>query len=62
MALSALSSLNSLDLLNSVNYTRCWILDASKSHVGDTKTEPNEVTDTNFHNEESTSYGLILSY
>ena len=29
MALGALSSLNSLDLLNSFNYTRCWILDAS---------------------------------
>ena len=37
MALSALSSLNSLDLLNSVNYTRCWMLDSSRSHVEETR-------------------------
>ena len=31
LALGALSSLNSLDLLNSFNYTRCSILDARYS-------------------------------
>ena len=43
MALGALSSLNSLDLLNSFNYTRRWILDASRNHPGAKAPDPQKI-------------------